>query len=343
MNQSFFHLHLVSDGGEEGLHAAGQALAKLYPQVSIVEHIHPMVRTPDRFRELGAALEREPGMVLYRIADPAIANRVERKCRTLRCPSLSLLKLNSSAGAPEPQSAYGEMINLHLQRRPRAAFRVAATALAVILAIAAVWILSAEALRPRLASFPAAAAAVTATPIERDRAETAARVGLVRGDLWAEYAMTLVPQLPQEIIKGGTIGGHLAELSRKGAERAAGLSPHDSRIWLLLAAVASQLDRTGRESEGALGMSYYTGPNELSLIPLRLSIATRSSAIGDPDFQLLVAQEIRTVLTRKPDLKPWILVAYRNASPEGRSFLETTVGALDPALLATLRASSPAK
>ncbi|MBV9567368.1 MAG: kinase/pyrophosphorylase [Hyphomicrobiales bacterium] len=342
MNQTFFHLHLVSDGGEEGLHAAGQAVAKLYPQVSVIEHIHALVRTPDRFRELGAALERQPGMVLYRIADPGIAHRLERKCQALRCPMLSLLKL-ASGGDAVPQASYGEMISLHLKTRSRAGFRLAATAFAVLLAVAALWILSAEALRPRLASFPAAAAAATATPSERERGEMSARIGLVRGDLWAGYAMTLIPQLPQEIAKGGTVTGRLAELARAAAEHAASLSPHDARIWLLLAAVASQIDRSGHETDGALRMSYYTGPTELALFPLRLSIATRSGAIGDADLQLLVGQEIRTILTRRPDLKPWILVAYRNASSEGRRFIESTAGELDPALLATLRAAPPAK
>jgi hypothetical protein len=294
-------------------------------------------------REVGAALEREPGIVLYRIADPEIAHRLERKCRALRCPSLSLLKRASRSGAVDPDASYGEMISLHLKGRSRTGFRVGVTVLAVLLAIEALWILSAEVLRPRLASFPAAAAAAV-TPSERDRAELAAKIGLVRGDLWADYAMTLMPQLPQEIARGGTVApSRPAEVARAAAQRAASLAPHDSRIWLLLAAVASELDRRGRESDGALRMSYYTGPNELALMPLRLSIAARSNAIGDADLQLLVGQEIRTILTRKPELKPWIVLAYRNASPEGKAFFESTVGALDPVLLTALRTAPPAK
>jgi hypothetical protein len=343
MNQTYFHLHLVSDGGEEGLAAAGQAMAKLYPHISAIEHIHAQVRTPDRLGEVTAAIEREPGIVLYRIADPEMAHRLERKCRALRCPSLSLLKL-ASRSSSDPNASYGEMISLHLKTRSRTAFRLAAMVFAVLLAAEALWILSADALRPRLASFPAGAAAAAVTPSERDKAQMAAKIGLVRGDLWADYAMTLVPQLPQEIVKGGPgAPARQAELARTAAERAASLAPHDSRIWLLLAAVASQLDRGGRQGDDALRMSYYTGPNELALIPTRLSIAARSSSIGDAELQVLVGQEIRTILTRKPDLKPWIVVAYRNASPEGRAFIESTVGALDPVLLATLRAALPAR
>jgi len=344
MDQTYFHLHLVTDGVEEGLASAGEAVAKLYPHVSAIEHIHALVRSPDRLREVGAALERNPGIVLYRIGDPEIAHRLERKCRALRCPSLSLLKLASRGDAVEQSSSYGEMISLHLKARSRTGFRVGSAIFGIMLAAASLWTLSAEVLRPRLASFPAAAAAAAVTPSERARAELAAKIGLVRGDLWADYAMTLVPQLPQEIAKGGalaTAGG--VEVARAAAEKAASLAPHDSRIWVLLSGVASALDRRTSASDGALRMSYYTGPNELALMPLRLSLAARSKAIVDADLQLLVGQEIRTILTRKPEMKNWILLAYRNASPEGKVFFDSTVGALDPTLLTGARAAAPAK
>jgi hypothetical protein len=86
-------------------------------------------------------------------------------------------------------------------------------------------------------------------------------------------------------------------------------------------------------------MSYYTGPNEPALTPLRIQIATRSTAITDADLQILVAQEIRTIILRHQDQKPIILTAYRNASPEGKQFIEATVGDLDKSLLATIRAT----
>jgi hypothetical protein len=94
---------------------------------------------------------------------------------------------------------------------------------------------------------------------------------------------------------------------------------------------------------GPLKMSYYAGPNEPSLIPLRISIATHSDSITDPELQILVGGEIRTIITRKPNLKPVIIDAYRNAPPEGRRFIETQVGELDPSLLASLRAPNPAR
>src|SRR5258708_4587598 len=102
----------------------------------------------------------------------------------------------------------------------------------------------------------------------------------------------------------------------------------------------SRLDFLNQKVAGPLKMSYYTGPNEIALIPLRILIATRSDAIADPDLQILVGGEIRTIITRKPESKPLILAAYRDALPEGKRFIESTVAALDPALLAAMRASN---
>jgi hypothetical protein len=89
-------------------------------------------------------------------------------------------------------------------------------------------------------------------------------------------------------------------------------------------------------------MSYYTAPNEIALIPLRIVIATRSDAITDADLQVLVGGEIRTIITRKPESKPLILAAYRNALPQGKRFIEEAVGEFDPALLTAIRLTNQA-
>jgi hypothetical protein len=86
-------------------------------------------------------------------------------------------------------------------------------------------------------------------------------------------------------------------------------------------------------------MSYYTGPNELALTPLRIRIATHSTAIADTELQMLVAQEIQTIILRHPGLKPSLLAAYRDASLEGKQFIEAALGDLDKDLLAAIRAS----
>jgi len=100
-------------------------------------------------------------------------------------------------------------------------------------------------------------------------------------------------------------------------------------------------DSLGRGTPGPLKMSYYTGPNAVGLIPTRLLIATRSAAIADPELQDLVSREIRTIVTRRPDLRPALFAAYREAVPEGRRFIESKVGELDRNLSASIRSSVP--
>ena len=70
---------------------------------------------------------------------------------------------------------------------------------------------------------------------------------------------------------------------------------------------------------------------------MRLLLAVRSDALADLDFQLLVRHDIGTIVTRKPELKPAILGAYRNALPAGQEFIEKTLEDIDPGLLASLR------
>jgi hypothetical protein len=221
--------------------------------------------------------------------------------------------------------------------------RMGATVYAAVLGVAAVWMLTVELSRPTLPFFPQDVATARTAATHRGAAGAAAWIGLVRGNLWTDYAMALAaPNLSGEP-RGDAANASLQALegTRSAAMRAAELAPYDSRAWLLLASVDTQaLDhKTAR----ALKMSYYTAPNAAALIPLRINIATRADAITDPDLQILVSGEIRTIITRKPDLKPAILAAYRDALPDGRRFIEAEVVALDPGLLSSLRAINPSR
>jgi hypothetical protein len=85
----------------------------------------------------------------------------------------------------------------------------------------------------------------------------------------------------------------------------------------------------------ALKMSYYTGPSDLRLLPLRLLVATHSQALGDAEVQQLVRRDLRLLLAHGQQLA--IAEAYRGASPVGRRFVEQTLGEIDPAYLGSLR------
>ena len=56
-------------------------------------------------------------------------------------------------------------------------------------------------------------------------------------------------------------------------------------------------------------------------------------------LQILVAQEIRSIILRHQDQKSSLMSAYRDASSEGKQFIEVTVGDVDKNLLATIRSS----
>lgn len=203
----------------------------------------------------------------------------------------------------------------------------------------ALWVLAAEIVRPDIPYFPANARDVMAAADHRTRAGMAASLGVIRGDLWAGYAIAQAADFLSDA--KGTPNVRPADGAQDAgatAITAARLAPADSRIWLLMAIINARLDGIGRSILEPLKMSYYTGPNDASLIPLRLGVATRSAAIADPELQDLARREVRTVVMRRPDLRPALSAAYRDASPEGRRFIETEVGNLDRNLMTAIRA-----
>jgi hypothetical protein len=214
--------------------------------------------------------------------------------------------------------------------------------LSTALAISGLWLLGAELSRPAIPYFPADQAAADVAASHRAGAAMSASIGVIRGDLWADYATSLAAALLGNADATPTDEGtSAAQNTAVTVSKAASLAPADSRVWLLLAMIDSRLKGRDREAAESLKMSYYTGPNETALIPSRLLFATRSSAIADPDMQDLVRREIRTIVTHGPQLRPTLSAAYRNASPAGRRFIDDEVGALDPNLLTAIRTQAP--
>jgi hypothetical protein len=220
--------------------------------------------------------------------------------------------------------------------------RMGTRILAGILGLSSVWIFTTELVRPTLPFFPNDAAAIKAAAAQQSAAKAAAWIGLIQGKLWIDYAMTIAPDLSRELAGKALIPSLEAlDSTRFAAAKAAEFAPSDARAWLLLAGV--NFRQLSQSTAGPLKMSYYTGPNELPLFPLRINIATASDAITDPEIQVLVGSEIRTIITRRPELKPLIIAAYRNALPPGRRLIENQVGELDAGLLASIRATNRAQ
>ncbi len=107
----------------------------------------------------------------------------------------------------------------------------------------------------------------------------------------------------------------------------------------MLAGLASRYHPPNLNATAALKMSYYTGQNEVALMPLRLRVATSSEAIGDTDVQEFVRRDLRLLLARQQQFA--VKEAYEGASPAGRRLIEEAVGEIDPSSLGTLRPSAP--
>ncbi len=208
--------------------------------------------------------------------------------------------------------------------------------LAGLVGLYSLWLLAADIISQDLPRFPSDPAALDAAFDHRVRAKMAAWIGHIRGDLWTRAAIAdAAPQLRQMTGKPdqGATRSATEEAARASAERAVVLAPLDSRAWLLLAAINSSHDRQDRQAIEALKMSYFTGPNETDLMPLRLLVATRSRAMSDPDIEQLARLEIRTIVGHRPELQPAIAAAYRQASSEGKTFIETALKDVDPRFL----------
>jgi hypothetical protein len=218
---------------------------------------------------------------------------------------------------------------------PVKGFRITVFAFACLLGGLAVWVLAAEFLRTETVEFPTDVQSAASVYAHRDDATKAARIGLVRGDLWTQAAFAYGDQLWNQD-KHSSDTDTVYERARALTELAITYAPHDSRLWLLLAAIDSRFDWLNDRASAALRMSYYTGSNAIKLVPARLLLSAQTRALQDNDLQELVRHDIRISAIRKSELMPAIVAAYNNAPLSGQQFIEKTLGEIDPSMLASI-------
>jgi hypothetical protein len=207
---------------------------------------------------------------------------------------------------------------LQINQRAVSIFRMTSGAFALVAFAASLWLFAADALATR-----------------SDTVEHAARVGVVRGDLWALAAHVGARALPVPPAEPASEQRQTADAVRDLATRAASYSPTNARIWLLLARVA--VDPAQRVE--FLKMSYLTGQNDLYLAPQRLTLATRLPS-SDPMLADFTALEIQTLPRRAPNfIGATITSAYKTANADGKALIEKTLEAFDPSLLSKIRAA----
>lgn len=217
------------------------------------------------------------------------------------------------------------------------AFRGTVFAFACGLGGFAAWILAAELLRPPGINFTTESQSAALNYAHHSDAVRAARIGLVRGELWAEAAFAFGDMLWNQRNSSSNDDAAVFEQTRSLAERAIAYAPHDPRIWLLLAADYFQFDRLNERATASLKMSYYTGSNTIAIVPARLLLAIQSSALQNDEFQELVRHDIKIAVVHKSELMAALMAAYNSAPDAGRQFIEKTVAELDPDMLAAIR------
>ena len=87
-----FHLHLISDSTGETLIAAARAVSSQYKNSFATEHVYPLIRNQRQLETVLGEIEREPGIVLYTIADNNIGDMLETRCKELGVPVVSVLE-----------------------------------------------------------------------------------------------------------------------------------------------------------------------------------------------------------------------------------------------------------
>ena len=215
--------------------------------------------------------------------------------------------------------------------------RIGLIVFSLVLTAQAIWILLAELQHPRRLRIAVDPDTSVEAFLEQSQARRAAKVAVVRGDLWAESAFTYSNLLWTEpaAISVGT-----ADQARNYLERAVRYSPHRGDVWLLFAAMADRYDWKGYKPNALLKMSYYTAPNEQALFLLRIKVALRASRIEDPELLDMIGRDIRLVITRMPSLKPALAAVYKATTDPNKRFVERVVSEIDPAYLAAMRIGS---
>jgi hypothetical protein len=128
------------------------------------------------------------------------------------------------------------------------------------------------------------------------RAVLAAEIGAMRGDLWAEAAVTGARFMGTDrwTSLDQTNSGQFARAGAN-AEPALALAPVNGAAWFFLARLPARPQDGKNRVETLLEMSYFTAPSALDLAPWRLERAATSSALADRDLPAFIRSDIRAI------------------------------------------------
>jgi regulator of PEP synthase PpsR (kinase-PPPase family) len=87
-----FHLHLVSDASGETLTTMAKAAIVQLSGAKPNRHMHPLVRNPKQLATVLQHIEAAPGIVLYTLMNPNLAELLEARCQEVGVPCVAVLK-----------------------------------------------------------------------------------------------------------------------------------------------------------------------------------------------------------------------------------------------------------
>ena len=225
-----------------------------------------------------------------------------------------------------------------MQSSTQAKFRTATLLIAALLGLQCVWLIFAELSRGGVDRLPTNGSAAAAAAGKRNRAAWAADLGVIRGELWAQLAFTYADLLFGDNTETADTLQKLAR-ARIGLERALYYAPAQPGAWLLRAGLAQHHPSLGLDAVESLKMSYYTGPTELDLIPLRLRLTALSNMTNDAEMQQFLRRDLRLLLARKQQSA--IADAYNGAASPGKRIIERTLDDIDHRAAESLRTRTP--
>jgi regulator of PEP synthase PpsR (kinase-PPPase family) len=85
------NLHLLSDSTGETLEHIGKAAIAQFENVETIRHFWPMVRSEQHLERIIEEIVRNPGMVLFTLANPTLRKKLEKSCRALSIPYVAPL------------------------------------------------------------------------------------------------------------------------------------------------------------------------------------------------------------------------------------------------------------
>ena len=87
-----FHLHLVSDATGETINSIARAAISQFEDIEVVEHFWSLVRGKRQIENVLAAIEADPGVVVYTLVNSELRKTLETGCRRLNVPAVPVLE-----------------------------------------------------------------------------------------------------------------------------------------------------------------------------------------------------------------------------------------------------------